>query len=214
MNLPRLQYITDNPALAEAACRAGVRWVQARIKEKSTDDTRRIAGEILRVCRKYNSLCIINDFPEIALALSADGVHLGREDLAMNEALELIGPGKFIAGGTANTFEDVVSLAALKVSYIGLGPFRFTPTKKKLSPVLGPEGYSEILHRLNMEKISIPPVFAIGGVLPADTKALMRAGVYGVAVSGIISASADKKEIIEKFNWILNANKTSLAGDK
>ncbi|MBC7861610.1 MAG: thiamine phosphate synthase [Bacteroidia bacterium] len=207
MSFSKLQYITDSPALAHEACVAGVKWVQARIKNKAAGETKIIAQEILSVCRKFNSVCIINDHLEIALEINADGVHLGKEDTEIREAKKIIGQRDFILGGTANTVEDVRSLALSNVKYIGLGPFRFTSTKEKLSPVLGIEGYKKILSEIIPANIYFPPIYAIGGILPADVEAILGTGIYGVAVSGVISNAANKKEIVEEFNLRMNAQK-------
>ncbi len=192
--------------MAEEACRAGVKWVQARVKNKSQDETRIVVNQIISVCRKYNAICIVNDHLQLALEEKADGVHLGKEDLAIEEAKKLIGKRNFILGGTANTFDDVKKLCALNVDYIGLGPFRFTTTKEKLSPVLGEAGYSKIISQLTSEQISFPPIYAIGGILPGDVQTIMRTGIYGVAVSGVITQSSDKIKTVQDFFTALNEN--------
>ena len=76
--------------------------------------------------------------------LDVDGVHLGKKDMPIDQARQILGEA-FIIGGTANTFEDVVQHYRAGADYLGIGPFRFTTTKKNLSPVLGLEGYSSIL---------------------------------------------------------------------
>jgi thiamine-phosphate pyrophosphorylase len=200
----RLQYITDSPEMASAACEAGVKWIQARIKNKSVAETKVIATEILSVCKQHGAICILNDFIQLALEIGADGVHLGKQDTAVSEAKEIIGNRNFILGGTANTFEDVKSLAALKVNYIGLGPFRFTTTKEKLSPVLGAAGYQKIIAQLENEEIIAPPIYAIGGIGAEDVKEIISVGIYGVAVSGVISNAKNKNEIVGQFYKFLN----------
>ena len=88
----------------------------------------------------YGSRLIINDRVEVAVAVDADGVHVGKEDMPVREARRMMGEGK-IVGGTANTVEDIREHYRGGADYIGLGPYRYTTTKKKLSPVLGLEGY-------------------------------------------------------------------------
>ena len=200
MKFEKLQYITDSPQQAEEACLAGVRWVQGRVKKKSPEETRIILSQISTVCRKYGVMFIVNDFLEIALELNADGVHLGKNDLDIAAAKKIIGSKKMILGGTANTTEDVIRLSGLHVDYIGLGPLRFTSTKEQLSPVLGFEGYHRILEAAHGKTFNLPPVFAIGGVLPQDIQALFQAGVYGAAVSGVISFASSKSEMVAEFN--------------
>jgi thiamine-phosphate pyrophosphorylase len=204
MQFNKLQYITDSPVLAQKACEAGVRWVQARVKNKSINDTRIILQQIIAVCASYDAVCIVNDHLHLALQEGADGVHLGKEDISIVEAKKIIGRNEFIVGGTANTFDDVKKLSELNVDYIGLGPFRFTTTKEKLSPILGEEGYSKIIAQLKEEKISFPPVYAIGGIVAADVNAITATGIYGVAVSGVISHADDKRKTVEEFYNSLN----------
>jgi thiamine-phosphate pyrophosphorylase len=144
----------------------------------------------------------VNDNITIAQLAGADGVHLGKEDMQPDEAREIL-DGNFIIGGTANTMDDVRRLNNMKVDYIGLGPFRFTTTKTNLSPVLGVNGYAEIMQQCAGENISIP-IIAIGGIQWNDIEVLMQAGVDGLAVSSAI-AGAENIEVaargfIEKTN--------------
>jgi thiamine-phosphate pyrophosphorylase len=187
MKISRLHYITANPTQAEKACSVGVDWIQLRVKNKSEDEWKTIAQEAKRICKLHNAKLIINDSVKLAKIIGADGVHLGKEDMPADEARKLLGPD-FIIGGTANTFEDVLRLASLNVDYIGLGPFRFTQTKKNLSPLLGLQGYRELIRQCVIENITVP-VIAIGGIQLNDVNAIIEAGVYGIAVSSAISES-------------------------
>lgn len=198
-----LQYITQDlkekshPELAEEACRAGINWVQLRVKNKSYEEWQEIARQIKEVTDKFSAKLIINDSLEIALAVKAHGVHLGLSDLPVLKAKELA-PKGFIIGGTANTFEDIKIRVMEGVDYIGLGPFRFTTTKKKLSPTLGVEGYKTILQQCISKGIAVP-IIAIGGIVPEDVPELMRIGLSGIAISSAISLAKDKKKIVEEF---------------
>jgi thiamine-phosphate pyrophosphorylase len=203
MSFPRFQYITDSERLTETACKAGVKWIQGRIKNKSKEETKFILKVINDICKNFDCTFIVNDFLEIAMEIGADGVHLGKNDMSLIEAKKLIGSKKFILGGTANTEQDVIQLAKLKVDYIGLGPFRFTNTKEKLSPILGINGYKAVMNLQN--DLEIPPVYAIGGIIPNDVNELLNAGVYGVAVSGFLSNSADMKNSFLDFETQINS---------
>jgi thiamine-phosphate pyrophosphorylase len=205
MKFEKLQFITDSPHLAEEACAAGVRWIQGRVKKKSPQETKSILSHIAYVCKNFNCTFIVNDYVDLAMELNADGVHLGKNDLDVSAAKKIIGSKKFILGGTANTLEDVIRLADLKVDYIGLGPLRFTTTKDKLSPVLGFEGYQNILSSARNQKINLPPVYAIGGIVTDDVQSLVQAGIYGVAVSGVIASSVSKPETIDQFYHQFNS---------
>ena len=204
MNISRLQYITQDvpykthPQLAEEACIAGVEWIQLRIKNKTQEDWLVIAKEVKQVCEKYKAQLIINDNAQIAKEVKAYGIHLGKDDMPVTEARKLLGE-KFIIGATANTFEDILKLVEEKADYIGLGPFRFTTTKEKLSPVLNIEGYKEIMEKCDLHKINIP-VIAVGGITSNDVEALLEAGVHGVAISSYITNSTNKVQTIQKFN--------------
>ncbi|MFN6039618.1 MAG: thiamine phosphate synthase [Bacteroidota bacterium] len=126
---------------------------------------------------------------------------LGKNDSKISEAKNIFGNKNFIVGGTANTCEDIGELINNNVDYIGLGPLRFTSTKEKLSPILGIEGYQQIL-RLNQNTTT--PIFAIGGIIPEDVNSLLSVGVYGVAVSGYLSLAKDKKKAVQDFEEKLN----------
>lgn len=212
--ISKLHYITQSAPefthaqLAEQACKAGVDWVQLRVKNKSSEEWKQIAIETLAVCKKHNAKLIINDNVSLAKEIGADGVHLGKEDLSTLEARKILG-NNFIIGGTANTFEDIKIHAAAKVDYIGLGPFRFTSTKEKLSPVLGIEGYKTILQKCKNENILIP-IIAIGGIIENDVEEILNTGVYGVAVSGAITHSKNKNETISNFNSVLKNSLTEI----
>jgi thiamine-phosphate pyrophosphorylase len=149
----------------------------------------------------HHAIFIMNDDAIIAKAIDADGVHLGLQDMTVKEARQILGEHKII-GGTANSLGDVLQRVGEGCDYVGLGPLRFTPTKEKLSPVLGLEGYKNIITALQQNNTNIP-VFAIGGVVPEDVEGLMETGVYGVAVSGIVTVHPDRKLLIEQFNSLL-----------
>jgi thiamine-phosphate pyrophosphorylase len=216
--IAKLQYITQeiegksHAQLAEEACKAGITWVQLRVKNKGCAEWKEIALETQAVCKKYGAKLIINDSMTLAKDIGADGVHLGKNDLSTAEARRLLGD-KFIIGGTANTFEDVLMHAQAGVNYIGLGPFRFTATKDKLSPILGLEGYKEILARCSTAGIQIP-VIAIGGIVAGDVALILEAGLHGVAVSSAITNSGSKTDAVFQFNIALNSPSRKLEREK
>lgn len=214
----RLQYITQEVSgkthwqLAEEGCRGGIRWTQLRIKNKSHDEWLDIALKTLAVCKRYGGKLIINDNVDVAKASKADGIHLGKTDTDPSIARKILGD-EVIIGGTANTFDDIRQLAYKQVDYIGLGPFRFTRTKEKLSPVLGLEGYKEIMDLCASENINIP-VIAIGGILKEDVIPLMQAGVYGVAVASSIGMAHDIHDAAGKFVELLKDQNYELKNSK
>ncbi|MFI2744440.1 thiamine phosphate synthase [Zhouia sp. PK063] len=182
-----LQYISQGKTAAEhlknieRACQAGVKWVQLRMKNVTDEVYLTTAKRAKEICKSYNAIFVVNDSMYVAIHSYADGVHLGKEDESPVLARKLLGTN--IVGGTANTLQDCEKLIAAKVDYIGLGPFRYTETKKNLSPILGIEGYKHILAHVP----DSVPVIAIGGITPLDVSALVSVGVSGIAVSGILT---------------------------
>lgn len=169
---------------ARMALEGGCRWIQLRMKDASPEE---VEQEVLRVqalCRTYHATFIIDDHVELVKKLHADGVHLGKHDMPVAEARRLLGNG-FIIGGTANTFDDVKMHYEAGADYIGCGPFRFTTTKKNLSPILGLEGYRRIVSQMKEAGINLP-IVAIGGITREDIPAILQTGVTGVALSGTI----------------------------
>lgn len=144
------------------------------------------------ICRRHGALFLVNDNVDIALELDADGVHLGKEDMNPLEARKILGYTKII-GGTCNTFEDVVARFRQQVDYIGLGPFTYTSTKKRLSPILGIEGYRNILDACRKAGIHIP-IHAIGGIRENDIQPILSTGVTGIALSSLLKNSDDITE--------------------
>lgn len=174
---------------ARMALEGGCRWIQLRMKDTPVDEVEREALRLQRLCKDYGATFIIDDHVELALKIHADGVHLGKNDMPVAEARKMAGKA-FIIGGTANTFDDVKRLYEAGADYIGCGPFRFTTTKKNLSPVLGTEGYRSILLQMKEAGIRLP-VIAIGGITSEDIPSIMATGVTGIALSGAILRAAD-----------------------
>ena len=193
-----LQYITDYkegvsiPEQVESVCRGGCRWVQLRMKEATREEFTRVGRIVKEICRRHGALFLVNDNVDIALELDADGVHLGKEDMNPLEARKILGYTKII-GGTCNTFEDVVARFRQQVDYIGLGPFTYTSTKKRLSPILGIEGYRNILDACRKAGIHIP-IHAIGGIRENDIQPILSTGVTGIALSSLLKNSDDITE--------------------
>ena len=190
--MEKLQYISQGNTLQEQelcirkALDNGIKWVQVRWKNAPENELIQLCEISKQLCSKYQAVCIINDHVHIAKEIDADGVHLGLNDSTIEEARLILGENKII-GGTANTLSDVIQRIKESCDYIGLGPLRFTTTKEKLSPVLGFEGYQNIIDGLREKSIDIPKIFAIGRVTLEDILPLQEIGIYGVAVSGLIT---------------------------
>ena len=169
---------------ARMALEGGCRWIQLRMKDASDDEVRKAAAEIQPMCKAHDAIFLLDDRVELAKELKADGVHLGKNDMPVDEARRVLGE-EFIIGGTANTFEDIERLARQGADYIGCGPFRFTTTKKNLAPVIGIEGYKDIIEKMKAAGIDLP-VVAIGGITADDIDDILATGVRGIAVSGTV----------------------------
>ena len=186
------------------ALQGGCRWIQLRMKDATDDEVRPIAIEAQQLCREYGATFIIDDRVALVKELQADGVHLGKNDMPIAEARRQLGP-QYIIGGTANTIEDVKSHYAAGADYIGCGPFRFTTTKKKLSPVLGLDGYRRIVIEMRAAHIEIP-IVAIGGITIEDIPAILRTGIDGIALSGTVLRADNPVEKMKEIINIINKN--------
>lgn len=182
---------------ARLALEGGCRWVQLRMKEATETEFMAAAAEIGRLCKEHGATFVLDDHVEWVETTGADGVHLGKNDMPIDEARKILGNDKII-GGTANTFEDVERLYRQGANYIGCGPFRFTTTKKNLSPVLGLEGYQHIVDQMKSHGINLP-IVAIGGILESDIKSILATGVSGIAVSGGILNAENPAEEMQRF---------------
>lgn len=211
MEIAALHYISqgatpkDHLQNIEKVCREGANWVQLRLKNEEAGVLYKTAVSAKEICKDFGATLIINDHLEIAREMNADGVHLGKEDQCPLIARKLLGDDKII-GGTANTLDDCKSLIQKGVDYIGLGPYRFTDTKKKLSPILGPEGYKKLLLGLtSVERMT--PIIAIGGITNNDVLELEDIGIHGVAMSGWLTENEDIKERIHFIRTTMESKK-------
>ena len=183
------------------ALAGGCKWIQLRMKGATDEEVRPIALKVKKLCKEQNATFLIDDRVQLVKEVGADGVHLGKNDMPIAEARKILGDD-FIIGGTANTFEDVKAHYEADADYIGCGPFRFTTTKEKLSPILGLEGYHEIIQKMKAENIDIP-IVAIGGITKEDIPDIMKTGVNGIALSSSIlnakDPASETHDIMEKM---------------
>ncbi|SHE29184.1 thiamine-phosphate diphosphorylase [Bacteroides luti] len=208
MNAIKFQFITHFTERysyfdsARLALEGGCRWIQLRMKDAPAEVVEAEAVRIMQLCKEYGATFIIDDHVELVKKLGADGVHLGKNDMPIANARKILGKN-FIIGGTANTFDDVCMHVNSGADYIGMGPFRYTTTKKNLSPVLGLQGYKGILGQMAAKGISVP-VVAIGGITADDIEDVMQTGVSGIALSGTILRATDPvsetRQILQKID--------------
>jgi thiamine-phosphate pyrophosphorylase len=208
--MERLQYISQETNKLshldgiQKAIEAGVKLIQLRVKNKSENEVFELAKSGLALCNLHKCNLVINDFPQIAKQIGAYGVHLGKEDMSIAEARKMVG-NNIIICGTANTIDDIGQHFKAGANYVGVGPFKFTTTKEKLSPVLGLDGYRKIMDEYMKRNISLP-VIAIGGIELKDIKDIMGTGVYGIAVSGLIANSTDAGATVKEIKEMINSS--------
>ena len=181
---------------ARMALEGGCRWIQLRMKDAPLDEVESMAHSVQDLCHSYGAMFVIDDHVELVKKIGANGVHLGKNDMPVDEARRILGPD-FIIGGTANTFDDICRLHQAGANYIGCGPFRFTTTKKNLSPVLGLDGYRNIVAQMRQSDIDLP-IVAIGGITLPDIPEILSTGVTGIALSGLILTAPDPVAVMKQ----------------
>lgn len=192
----RMQFVTDAATPEETAHQAlqaisgGCRWVQVRMKDAEVSDVAKAVKMIHSECTdRCPFTLIVDDHAELLAMPEVDGVHLGQKDMSPSDARKLGDTSKII-GLTVNRPDQLIGNEYADVDYYGIGPYRFTGTKKRLAPVLGINGYCTI--KSEMERIGDRRSYvAIGGIKAADIPLLLEARVPGIAVAGAIAHAAD-----------------------
>ena len=206
MIIPKLHYISQGNSPKEhleniqKACTSGAELVQLRLKDVSEKKILKLAKEAREITSHFQTRLIINDHYKIAIAIKADGVHLGKTDTCPTLARKHLYSWQII-GGTANTLEECELLIAKEVDYISLSPFRLTPTKTDLNTALGLNGYAAISEALKTKT----PIIGFGGITLEDVIGLLERGISGIAVSEAITRNFDS---IRLFNQLLKASST------
>jgi thiamine-phosphate diphosphorylase len=174
--------------------------VQLREKHLSPREFYREALEAVRVARSFGAMLIINDRADVALAVGADGVHLGQDDMPPEAARALLGEGAVVGFSTHNVGQAAEALGAspLPVSYVAVGPVFDTSSKERPDPVVGLEGVRRV--RAAVGRV---PVVAIGGVTAESAPSVLEAGADSVAVIGALLAAADPAEITRRTRAFL-----------
>jgi len=209
-NVGRLHVITDiyiqdrysHEELAERALRGGAQVIQLRDKHASSAELIEVGRRIAPLCRRYGAALILNDRLDIALAAGADGVHLGREDLPIEEARRILGP-EAIIGATASSLEEAREAQEKGADYVGLGHVFSTSTKKKAGPPLGTSAVAEAAAAIDV------PLVAIGGIEEGNAASVLASGAYGIAVVSAVSARPDPEEAARKLRRIVEESLSS-----
>ncbi len=168
------------------AIRGGVTMVQVREKHCTTREFLQIAENIHNVCREHGVPMIVNDRVDIALAVDAEGVHLGQNDMPVSAARRILGRKKII-GLSVESIADALVAEREDVDYLGVSPIFFTPTKTDLQQELGIDGLKKI------KSFSRHPLVAIGGLNAGNAADVMAAGADGLAVVSAICAAQDPR---------------------
>ena len=193
MDVPRLHVITDETVqsryrhaeLARLALAGGADAVQLREKRPwHTRELLDIGRKIARICREANACAVIDDRADVALAVGAGGLHLGRNDLDIATARRIVGRTVLI-GGTTNSYDEALTVAETDVDYLGVGPVYGTRSKANPAPVMGLDELSRIAQGTSK------PIIAIGGITVSRIPETMQTGVHGVAVLSAVVAAED-----------------------
>lgn len=175
----------------------GIAFVQLRIKEGSADEILKIAIRMREITQGTATKLIINDFPDIALKVSADGTHIGQDDLAIEELRALM-DNDHIIGLSTHSPAQTADACARKPDYIGVGPVYKTPTKKNADPVIGIAGMKEMLSAATV------PAVVIGGIDFSNIRDVLDAGAKNFCMVRQLTSSENPEEILKKTTDIYN----------
>ena len=194
----RLSGGRSHSQIVEAAIRGGVSVVQYREKTATTRRMIEEAKELLRLCRAARVPFIVNDRVDVALAVDADGVHVGQDDMPAALVRSLIGGAK-ILGVSAASPEEARKAEADGANYIGASPVFGTPTKTDAPPAIGVDGLRSLVAAVHI------PVVAIGGMKAQNVAAIVSAGASGIAVVSAIVAALEVESAARALRAALEA---------
>lgn len=196
-----LYLITDRHQLAsghtlisavEAALQGGVRAVQLREKDLSDDQLLPLARELRALTRSYRARLLVNDRLAVALAVEADGVHLGGHSLPTRDVRQRIGQTMLI-GVSTHSLADIATAERQGADFVTFGPVYATPSKVSFGP---PQGLNALAAACQASPL---PVFALGGINRRNASAALATGAHGIALISAILASPTPKSAAETF---------------
>jgi thiamine-phosphate pyrophosphorylase len=201
-----LYLITDRKGCAgrslatviEEALKGGARALQLREKDLPGRDLYEAALEMRELTLRYGAQLFINDRVDIALAVNADGVHLGEKSIPVPEARRLLGAAKLI-GVSCHCREGAAAARDMGADFITYGPVFYTPSKAAYGPPVGLDSLAEVTRDVRI------PVFAIGGINSNSAREAVSAGVRGIALISAILAADDPRKETETLLTLLNA---------
>ena len=195
-NLTKKTVIDD----VKAAIKGGVNIIQYREKGASTKQMLKEAAEIKKLCQKNNIIFLINNRIDIALAVDADGVHIGQDDMPYETARKLLGKNKII-GVTTHNIEESVEAEKIGADYIGLSPIFLTSTKADAGKACGPEMIKKVKSNVKI------PIAAIGGINESNVGQVLKAGGKNIAIISAILTKEDVETAVKEFIKIIRSYK-------
>jgi len=170
----------------ESLIKGGVKLVQLREKYASPRDFFETALPAVDLARRHNVTIIINDRVDIALALKADGVHLGQDDIPPAYARKILGPDAII-GFSTHSIEQAIEAMNLPIDYIAIGPVFATDTKESSDPAVGLKTITAVKSKISGSR----PLVAIGGINSTNLRDVLRAGADSIAMIGALISEPD-----------------------
>ncbi|SEA24198.1 hydroxymethylpyrimidine kinase / phosphomethylpyrimidine kinase / thiamine-phosphate diphosphorylase [Desulfuromusa kysingii] len=209
--LSGLYLITDNNldgkllTKVEAALKGGTKTVQYRAKDIRPDKRREMAEKLKALCHRHKALFIINDLPELAHEIDADGVHLGQEDMSIASARQIISHKKLI-GVSTHSVDEALKAEAHGADYIAIGSIFPTDSKQDIT-LVGIDTLKKVRKAVRI------PVVAIGGITPARAFEALSAGADAVAILSGIMADADPARAAKEYSLLFNRNNPAPNGN-
>lgn len=201
--IEKLQFIThdihqhSHIEQANIACSEGAKWIQYRCLTKNDEELLEDINAIAGICDDWGATLIVTDHIHLNGQADIQGFHIEDMDADFVKLREQLGEAVTI-GGSSNTVEGLIRLAAEGADYAGFGPFYTTRTKPNTAPLLGVEGYEKAMQVLKAQEINLP-VLAVGGVTLSDIDPLMATGIFGIAVSEAINQAEDMSAAYRAF---------------
>ncbi len=207
-SLPSLYLITDRsqtlgrPLLdvVKAALEGGIRMIQLREKDLSGKELFNLAKELRELTNQFGAKLLVNDRIDVALAVGADGVHLGHQSISVQDARQVFKtssliphPSSFLVGVSTHSMEEALHAQSDGADFITFGPVYFTPSKAAYGEPVEIDKLKKVVKAVNI------PVFAIGGMKEGNLEEVLNTGAYGVAMISAIMAAGDVKKETENI---------------
>jgi thiamine-phosphate pyrophosphorylase len=204
--LGRLHVLVDSLIVAEAALEAGAPTLQVRLKSGTDADRYRLAALVAERCRAAAATCLVNDRADLAVAIDADGVHVGADDLPVPAVRRIVGPHALV-GGTARDPDVARRLVDEGVNYLGVGPTFATASKAGLPDPIGVSGVAAVVEAVDV------PVIAIAGISADRVEEVLATGAWGVAVIGAVADAPDPHTATHDLMLAVTKAVDALGGD-